>query len=72
MFGSMVILEEFQEFIDYFIDKTLNNISFNLTEKDENYKKLEIQLLEIQDKLIHTIDKRLQGPFVEYRDIINQ
>lgn len=71
MFGGMVILEQFQEFIDYFIDKRLNNISLNLNKKDKKYKKLEIQLLEVQDKLIRTIDEKLQDPFVEYGDIIN-
>ncbi|MFL0197764.1 hypothetical protein ACJDU8_19660 [Clostridium sp. WILCCON 0269] len=64
-------MEEFQEFIDYFIDKRLNNISFNLNKKDNKYKKLEIQLLEVQDKLLSTIDEELQEPFVKYGDIIN-
>ncbi|UZQ49943.1 hypothetical protein [Clostridium kluyveri] len=65
------MMEEFQAFIDFFIDKRLNDISLGLDKKDENYKKLEIKLLEVQDKLISKADEGLQGLFVEYGDIIN-
>ncbi|WP_278335237.1 hypothetical protein [Clostridium kluyveri] len=41
------MLEEFQEFIDFFIDKRLNDISLGLGKKDDSYKKLEIALLKI-------------------------
>ncbi|WP_333861433.1 hypothetical protein [Clostridium sp.] len=65
------MLKEFQEFIDFFIDKRLNDISLGLGKKDDNYKKLETALLEVQDKLINKDDKELQGLFVEYGDITN-
>ena len=65
------MLEEFQEFIDFFIDKRLNDISLGLGKKDRNYKKLEIALLEVQDKFINKAGEELQGLFVEYGDIIN-
>ncbi|WP_373844808.1 hypothetical protein [Clostridium sp.] len=65
------MLEEFQEFIDFFIDKRLNDISLGLGKKDDNYKKLEIALLKVQDKLMSKADEKLQGIFVEYGDIIN-
>lgn len=65
------MLEEFQEFIDFFIDKRLNGISLDLGKKDGKYKKLEIRLLEVQDKFINKADEELQGLFVEYGDIIN-
>ncbi|WP_333887905.1 hypothetical protein [Clostridium sp.] len=65
------MLEEFQEFIDFFINERLNDISLGLGKKDDNYKKLEIALLEVQDKLISKADEELQGLFVEYGDIIN-
>lgn len=67
----MDMLEEFQEFIDFFIDKRLNDISLGLGKKDGNYKKLEITLSEVQDKLISRTDEELQALFVEYGDIIN-
>ena len=67
----MDMLEEFQEFIDFFIDKRLNDISLGLGKKDDNYKKLEITLSEVQDKLISKTDEELQALFVEYGDIIN-
>lgn len=65
------MLEEFQEFIDFFIDKRLNDISLGLGKKNDNYKRLEIALLKLQDKLISKADEELQGLFVEYGDIIN-
>ncbi|APM39848.1 hypothetical protein [Clostridium kluyveri] len=65
------MLEEFQEFIDFFIDKRLNGISLDLGKKDGKCKKLEIALLEVQDKFINKADEELQGLFVEYGDITN-
>lgn len=63
--------EEFQEFIDFLIDKRLNDISLGLNKKDENYKRLESTLMEVQDKFISKDDEELHGLFVEYGDIIN-
>ncbi|UZQ49978.1 hypothetical protein [Clostridium kluyveri] len=54
------MLEEFQEFIDFFIDKRLNDISLGLGKKDDNYKKLEIALMKIQDKFINKAGEELQ------------
>lgn len=65
------MLEEFQEFIDSFIDKRLNDISLGLGKKDGNYKKLEVKLLEVQDNFMNIPDEELQKLFVEYGDIIN-
>ncbi|MFL0194840.1 hypothetical protein ACJDU8_04520 [Clostridium sp. WILCCON 0269] len=66
------MLEEFGEFVDFFIDKRLNDISLALGKNDERYKQLQTELRKVQDKVMDEADKKLQELFIEYGDVTNE
>ena len=65
------MVEEFQEYIDDFMDRRLNDIVVGLSKKNEEFKKLQLQSREVQEKFIAKDNEELQGLFIEYEDVIN-
>lgn len=60
--------EEFKEYINYFLDKRLNEIIVNLRKRDVDFNQMQIKSKKLQDELINKEDEEIQQLFMKYEE----
>lgn len=60
--------EEFKEYINYFLDKRLNEIIVNLRKRDVDFNQMQIKSKKLQDELINKADEEIQQLFMKYEE----
>jgi len=65
------MIEEFQAYIDDFVDRRLNDSVVHLIHHDEIYKKMQDESRTVQHNLLSKADEETQELFVKYEDVMN-